>query len=98
MRITLYPVFQAVSIFIRVIYYGILVFTVMSWFRPSNKFYMTLGRFVAPFVMPFRRLSMWIMRKTRIPLDFSCWLAIIALSIVNQLWWRLYYLLKALIF
>lgn len=97
MGFTLYPVFQAVSIFIRVIYYGILVFTIMSWFRPSNKFYMLLGRFVAPFVMPFRRLSMWIMRKTRISLDFSCWLAIIALSIVNQLWWRLYYLLNTLI-
>ena len=98
MHSSLYLVFQAVSIFIRVIYYGILVFTVMSWFRPQNKFYMILGRFVAPFILPFRRLSMLIMRKTRLPVDFSCWFAIITLSLANQLWWRLYYMLDKLIF
>jgi len=95
---SLYVIFRTISIFIRVIYYGILVFTVMSWFRPSNNFYYMLGRFVAPFIMPFRRLSMWIMRKTRLPIDFSCWFAIIGLSIINQLWWRLYYLLRGLLF
>lgn len=95
---SLYVIFRTISIFIRVIYYAILVFTIMSWFRPRNKFYMMLGRFVAPFIMPFRRLSMWIMRKTRLPIDFSCWFAIIGLSIINQLWWRLYYLLRGLLF
>ena len=93
MHNSLYLVFQAVSIFLRVIYYGILVFTIMSWFRPQNKFYYFLARFVAPFIIPFRRLSMFIMRKTRLPVDLSCWLAIISLSITNQLWWRLYYML-----
>lgn len=95
---SLYLVFKSVSIFIRVIYVGILVFTIMSWFRPSNKFYYVLGRFVAPFIMPFRRLSMWIMRKTRLPIDFSCWFAIIGLSILDRLWWQLYYTLVRLVF
>ena len=94
MRDSLSLVFQAVSIFIYVIRSGILVFTVMSWFRPQNKFYYFLGRFVAPFILPFRRLSMFIMRKTRIPVDFSCWFALIGLTIVNELWWKLHDLLR----
>ena len=93
MNNSLYLVFHAVSIFIRVIYCGILAFSIMSWFRPQNKFYYFLGRFIAPFVMPFRRLSMFIMRKTRMPVDLSCWLAVISLAVTNQLWWRLYRLL-----
>ena len=97
MRSSLYLVFRAVSIFFYVIRSGILAFTIMSWFRPRNNFYMILGRFVAPFIMPFRRLSMFIMRKTRIPVDFSCWFALIGLSVIDGLWWRLYYLLRSTI-
>ena len=93
MHSSLYLVFRAVSIFIYVIRSAILVFTIMSWFRPRNGFYMFLGRFVAPFLMPFRRLSMLIIRKARIPVDFSCWFALIGLSLIDGLWWRLYYLL-----
>lgn len=97
MHSSLYPVFQSVSIFIRIIYYGILLFSIMSLFRPKNRFFLMLARFVSPFVMPFRRISLWIIRRTRIPIDFSCWLSIIALSILNQLWWQLYSFLSRLI-
>ena len=86
-------VFTAVSWFIRLIYTAILAFTIMSWFRPRNQFYVLLGRFIAPFVMPFRRLSMFIMRKVRVPVDLSLWTASISLIILNRLWWNLYYLL-----
>lgn len=94
MHSSLYVVFKTVSIFIRVVYCGILAFAIMSFFRPSNRFYMLLGRFIAPFVMPFRKLSMLIMQKSRIPLDLSCWLASISLMILNRLWWQLYYILS----
>ena len=94
MHSSLYLVFRAVSIFIYIIRSAILVFTIMSWFRPMNGFYTFLGRFVAPFLLPFRKLNMLIMRRARIPVDFSCWLALIGLSLVDGLWWRLYYLLS----
>jgi len=89
----LYYVFQAGSIFLRVIEYAILAYCVLSWFRPSFGFYYWLQGFIRPFIAPFRRLSVWLMRRTRMPLDFSCWFALIGLSIINRLWWRLYVLL-----
>ena len=34
------------------------------------------------------------MSRTRMPLDFSCWFALIGLSLVNQVWWWLYRVLR----
>ena len=92
--LTLYRVFQAGSYFLQIVDTAILVYVVLSWFRPSFRFFYWLSNFVAPFIRPFRRLSEWIMLRTRIPLDFSCWFAIIGLQIINAVWWRLYYLLR----
>ena len=92
--LTLYRVFQAGSYFLQIVDTAILVYVVLSWFRPSFRFFYWLSNFVAPFIRPFRRLSEWIMVRTRSPLDFSCWFAIIGLQIINAVWWRLYYLLR----
>ena len=92
--LTLYRVFQAGSYFLQIVDTAILVYVVLSWFRPSFRFFYWLSNFVAPFIRPFRRLSEWIMVRTRIPLDFSCWFAVIGLQIINAVWWRLYYLLR----
>ena len=92
--LTLYRVFQAGSYFLQIVDTAILVYVVLSWFRPSFRFFYWLSNFVAPFIRPFRRMSEWIMVRTRIPLDFSCWFAIIGLQIINAVWWRLYYLLR----
>lgn len=91
---TLYRVFRAASIFLRVVDTAILLYVVLSWFRPRNSVYLWLESFVRPFVAPFRRLSVWISSRTRMPLDFSCWFAMIGISIVEQLLWRVYYLLR----
>lgn len=93
---TLYGVFQAVSAFLRVVSLAILVYCVLSWFHPSSRFYVWLGSFIRPFVAPFRRLSVWLMSRTRMPLDFSCWFAMIGISLLERLWWVLYRLLRAL--
>ena len=93
---TLYKVFQAGSLFLYVIRMAILVYVVLSWVRLRGNAYLWLEGFVWPFVAPFRRLSVWLMSRTRMPLDFSCWFALIGLSIVNQLWWWLYTVLRAL--
>ena len=42
---------------------------------------------------PFRGISMWIMQKTGIPLDFTPVFAIIALNVIGNLLWRLYAIL-----
>jgi len=92
--VTLYKVFQAGSWFIRIVDSAILLYCVLSWFRPRNNLYLWLESFITPFVAPFRRLSVWLMSRTRMPLDFSCWFAIIGLSIIDSLWWRLYAVLR----
>ena len=93
---TLYKVFQAGSLFLSVIRWAILIYVVLSWVRLRGNAYLWLESFVRPFVSPFRRLSVWLMSRTRMPLDFSCWFALIGLSIVDGLWWRLYYILRVL--
>ena len=92
--LTLYKVFQAGSSCLRIIQTAILVYVVLSWFRPRFKLFFWLENFVAPFVRPFRRLSLWITARLRVPLDFSCWFAIIGLSLVERVWWWLYRLLR----
>lgn len=91
---TLYSVFLTASTFLRVVDTAILIYVVLSWFRPRNRVYLWLESFVRPFIAPFRRLSVWISSRTRMPLDFSCWFAMIGLSIVNQLLWKVYALLR----
>ena len=91
---TLYKVFQAGSAFLYVVRVAILVYCVLSWFRPRNHLFLWLETFTRPFVAPFRRFSVWLMSRTRMPLDFSCWFAIIGLSIIERLWWWLYRLLR----
>ena len=93
---TLFQVFRAGSIFLGIVRIAILVYVLLSWLRPRWQAFYLLERFVTPFVMPFRRLSLWITAKLRVPLDFSCWFALIGISIVNELWWWLYRLLHML--
>ena len=90
---TLYIVFSAVSYFLYGIRIAILLYCVMSWFRPNNRFFYALERFIMPFIMPFRRISVWISAKLNMPLDFSCWISLIGLSVAERLLWQIYGLL-----
>lgn len=91
--ITLHQVFSAGAIFLRVLDAAILIYVILSWFRPSFRAYYWLSRFIEPFVSPFRKLSIKIMTRTKVPLDFSCLFAMIAITILERLWARLYTLL-----
>lgn len=93
MRLSLYTVFSAVSYFLYAVRMAILVYCVMSWFRPRNRFFTWLGSFITPFVRPFRRVSMWITARTGIPLDFSCWFSLIGISLIERALWWIYSLL-----
>lgn len=89
----LYEVFYAGYLFLRLITGAILIFCVLSWFRPTFRAYYWLGRFVEPFVTPFRKLSARLMSYFRAPIDFSYLLAMLAYQLLERLWWRLYYVL-----
>ena len=89
----LYQVFYAGDIFMRVVIYAMLIYCILSWFRPTFRAYDWLGAFVQPFVAPFRWLSMKLMSYFRAPVDFSYLFAIIAIEIIERLWWQLYLLL-----
>ena len=93
----LYEVFYAGYLFLRLVTAAMLIYCVLSWFRPNFRAYDLLGRFVEPFVRPFRRLSMKLMRYFRALVDFSFLLAILGYQIVERLWWRLYMLLARLL-
>ena len=89
----LYEVFYAVSIFLRLITSAIVIYCVLSWFRPDFKAFYMLRSFIQPFLAPFQKLSMKLMRYFRAPVDFTCLLAVIGYEIIERLWWRLYMLL-----
>ena len=89
----LYEVFYAGYLFLRLITLAILVYCVLSWFQPRFRAFEWLRRFIQPFLSPFQRLSMKVMRYFRAPVDFSCLFAVLGYQIRGRLWWRLYYLL-----
>lgn len=92
--LSLHDVFNAASIFLYVVRTAILIYAILSWVRPNFRLFYMLESFVKPFLIPFRRLSVWLMSKCSRPLDFSCWFALIGISILDSLLWRLYYLLS----
>ena len=89
----LYEVFYAGDLFLQLINTAILIYCVLSWFRPTFRAFYTLQRFIQPFISPFQRLSLRLMSAFNMPFDFSCWFALIAIRILRRLWWMLYALI-----
>lgn len=93
--LSLYSVFYAGSLFLYVLRIAILVYCVMSWFVTSrNRLLMWLKSFISPFVNIFRGMAMWLMHKTRMPVDITYILALIGISVTDWLWWKIYHLLR----
>ena len=93
---TLYQIFRAGSLFLSIVRVAILIYVVLSWVSPRSSAYLWFAGFVRPFVRPFRRFSAWLMARTGVPLDFSCWFALIGISLCNRIWWWLYPIVRAL--
>jgi len=94
----LYTVFRAGSIFLRIIETAILVYCVLSWFQPRFRLFFMLRQFIQPFISPFQRLSLWVMRYFRAPLDFTCFFALIGISLIERIWWRIYVIVAGLMY
>lgn len=91
--LSLYAVFRAVGLFLSIVEWAIVIYCVLSWFQPRFKAFFMLRQFILPFVSPFQRLSMKVMRYFNAPIDFTCLFAILGIQIIQRLWWRLYYLI-----
>ena len=87
---TLYRIFQAVSVFMSVLRLAILLYWFLTLFNARNALVDWVETFIQPFISPFRRLSLWLMARTGVRLDFTCFFSLIGLSVLNRLWWLLY--------
>ena len=87
---TLYRLFQTISVFLYVLRIAILVHWFLRLFNANNSVTRWLDGFVEPFLRPFRGLAVALMRRTSLPLDLTYVFALLGLSIVDRLWWLLY--------
>ena len=90
----LYQVFRAGDIFLEIISTAIFVYCILSWFRPNFRAFYWLRGFILPFISPFQKLSMRLMRYFNAPIDFSFLLALIGFRILRRLWWALYMMIS----
>ena len=89
--------FYAAQIFLRLITTAIVIYCVLSWFRPTFRAFDLLRAFIQPFIAPFQKLSMKVMRHFRAPVDFTCFFALIGYQILERVLWRVYALLARLL-
>ena len=92
----LYRIFYAANQFLSIISWAILVYCILTWVAPRSAARYWLERFVSPFCAPFRSLSEAICRRWGSPFDFTCWFAMIGISILSRLLWVVYRLLAGL--
>ena len=89
----LYEVFYAAHIFLRLITAAILIYCVLSWFRPNFRAFDLLRAFIQPFLSPFQKLSLKLAQRFNAPVDFTCLFALLGYQLLGRLLWRLYFLL-----
>ena len=87
---TMYSVIDAVRVFLRLLSLAMFVYWILTLLRFNNRLVELLAKFIYPFVRPFRRPAMWVMERTRLPIDFTLWFAMIGINIVSELLWILY--------
>lgn len=83
--------YRIIYYFLEVLTWMIIINALLSWFmRPDHPIKSFLGRMVEPVVRPFRLLTRRIFGNS--PLDFSPFLAVVAIQVVvwliNQLFYR----------
>ena len=92
---TMYSVIHALQVFLRILSLAMFVYWILTFLRFNNRLVEILAKFIYPFVRPFRRPAMWVMRRTGLPFDFTLWFAMIGINIVgellNMLYWRVFF-------
>ena len=92
---TMYSVIHAVQVFLRILSGAIFVYWLLTLLRFNNRLVQILAKFIYPFVRPFQRPAMWVMRRTGLPIDFTLWFSMIGINIVSgllgMLYWRVFF-------
>ena len=92
---TMYSVIHALQVFLRILSLAMFVYWILTFLRFNNRLVEILAKFIYPFVRPFRRPAMWVMRRTGLPFDFTLWFAMIGINIVGEvldmLYWRVFF-------
>ena len=88
---TMYSIIYALQMFLRILSAAIFVYWILTFLRFNNRFVEILAMFIYRFVRPFRRPAMWVMERTRLPIDFTLWFAMIGINIVSELLYVLYF-------
>ena len=88
---TMFLVVRVANAFLHLVSLAIFVYFILTLLRFNNRLVELLAKFIYPFVKPFRRPAMWVMRRTGLPLDFTLMFSMIGLEIVGGLLWRIYY-------
>ena len=96
--LSLYTVFRAISLFLTIIEWAIIIYCVLSWFQPRFSGFYMLRQFIQPFISPFQKLSMKAQRYFNAPIDFTCLFAIIGLNLMQRLLWLLFRLMSGRVF
>lgn len=93
---TLYRFFRLGQSILYIMECTVFVYAILSWFRPSYNLYRWLENIVTPIIAPFKYLHDLLLSRFELPFDFSCWLTILGLQLINSLWWRLYLILRTI--
>ena len=88
-----YQIYQGVMMFLDIMNILLLIYWVLSLFRPNFKAYYMLENFMAPLLRPFRMLNLKLMAKMRgsMRVDFSIWMAMIAIRILRTILFDLFF-------
>ncbi len=87
---TIYIIITSLITLLRLYSYMIVIAAICSWFlKPNNKFLVLVRSLTEPIIYPFRRISMKLMERMRMPLDFSPMMAYLALQIMIGMLQRL---------
>ena len=89
----MYYLFRTLYIFLRIMDTALFIYVILSWVAPRSQVYDALGRFVEPFLRPFRVLSNRLLGRFALPIDFSVIFAWIAIEILYNILTRLYFVL-----
>ena len=85
----IYNIYRALSILLQLLSTAIFVYCITTWIAPRSRFRYLLERFIEPAVSPFRALNAKLVRRWGIPVDFSCFFAMIAIEILEVVIYRL---------
>ncbi len=85
--------FQALYLFLEIMSTALFVYVILSWIAPRTTIYDYLGRFLEPFLRPFRILSNRLLGRYALPIDFSVIFAWIGIGIIRYLLSVLYSML-----